>query len=217
MSKFITIRGLGRIDDLQAWLGQGLVDSVKHPSVMQPLIKQGFVDSISSGAGFGTKVREVEWRGTSSSGRPWQPLSESTRQKRIRRGYTPDDILVQSGQLKAAGLTPFIKWGKTTKRSSRSFTAPYNKSTGAISMNASNFNGRFHASISGKRVENQYGGKILFARKRWGTRDRLRRSALPRREFWYLDERSIRGSIPHMLDALSIQWRLTAPRGLRFT
>jgi hypothetical protein len=215
MANFFQVRGLKRIDLLSTWLTVGLQEAVNHPATMQPMV-HAFADSISAGFGGGVRRSEVEWGNANASGAEWQPLSRVTRVARKRRGYPADGpILQQSGQLKKAGLDPFVAWGKNWKRSSRSYTAPYNRFTGPVTMRATNFNGVFHAQISGKRVQNQYGGKIPRAQYRWGTRDRFRKSALPKREFWFLKQRSFDERAPDMLRALTTQWESTVPTGLR--
>jgi hypothetical protein len=169
---------------------------------MSPIIK-----------GFGEGVRgNFDHEGLSE--RRWQGLSAMTRGIRRKRGYPADrPVMTQSGQLDAVSATPFMKWGPRTKRSTRKVNAPYGK-VNPLAMSASLFQGRFTATVSGRRVENQYGRKMPYAKKRFGTRDRYRQSALPARPFFVIDHRYIEDGMPKMMDALMRKWRESAAKGM---
>ena len=195
---WITLRGMGQLDRMNAWLDNGLRATVAEPKVMAPFIRS-----------FG---RRSSWNFDSEIsplGRSWQPLSEFTQMVREERGYQPDrPILKESGQLYAAAVTPFLRWQDHTRGSTRSFTAPYGNFEPLL-MNATNQGGVFRAQISGSRVANQYGGRATGA-ARYGTRDRKRLPFIPARPFWGLTEAVIQEAMPSFGFVFLDMWRSKA-------
>jgi len=195
-SNGISIKGIKKLDSIIKWV-DAADEIIDRPKTFQPLIVVGFAGSI----GYRTTYKETGPLTSSEShhafeeGR-WQALAEITEEIREERGYRRSDsggsILVQSGQLMQSALIPFQKWGQSTRRSSRSFNAPYGNHHN-IKMTASLGNRIFRAQISGARVQNQYGGNIRLTGKATGrynerSASKGRAAHLPARPFWYFEQ-----------------------------
>lgn len=118
-------------------------------------------------------------------GRKWQNLSSTTMLVRSHRGYNPSEpILVQSGQLKAAVLAPFQLMARS------SGTAEGEGVKSAWSIRGKNLS----ITVSGAKVENQYGGMTGKSTKTFGgklSKKKYGTGFLPPRPFLHLNQRVV--------------------------
>lgn len=118
-------------------------------------------------------------------GRKWQNLSLTTMLARGNRGYNPSEpILVQSGHLRAAVLAPFQVMARSSGATSGDGV------NSAWSIKGKNL----RITVSGAKVENQYGGMTgkstktfdgKLSKKKYGT------GFLPPRPFLYLNQKTV--------------------------
>jgi len=207
--RLVTLQGIKQLDSLKRWIRDDLDACLEEPSVWKPVIR--------------AVGRQIEWNFDSEGdalGHTWQRLSAVTRDLRQSRGYPPSHpILEQSGQLRYAASSPFLKWQVHQRRSVRSLGAPYHRTgrgqlgqSGPLQMNAAISGKEFHAQISGTRVENQYGKALSGTRV--GTRGRNRKRILPARPFWILTQESVDEGASDMGQALLNAWGKKA-KGLK--
>lgn len=211
----ISIKGITQLDRIITFHTDGLEAALHSRRTMSPFI---------NAFGRDTNMRFSDE--VSPTGRSWQSLTGYTNEKREERGYPPTSpILEQSGQLRAAAATPFLKWGANTGKSTRSFNAPYGNHHN-IKMVASNSGGRFHAQISGPRVANQYGGSIkkakgfytsvhgTYAADRYGAYysrgSRGKGNMLPARPFWGITPAMINDGFKSFRWIFPDEWRKQA-------
>lgn len=118
-------------------------------------------------------------------GRKWQNLSATTRLARAHRGYNQTEpILVQSGHLRAAVLAPF----QIMARSSGAASGDGVNSAWSIRGKS------LSITVSGAKVENQYGGMTGKSTKTFGgklSKKKYGTGFLPPRPFFYLNQRTV--------------------------
>lgn len=191
---WITIKGLSSLDGLSRWVGD--IDEVFHqPKVIVPLVHA--IGMEVSGF-FNSEVTPL--------GRSWQPLSPMTQRTRSERGYSPArPILEQSGQLRNLAVDSFINY-KGGSGYRKSVTSPYGNHE-SLSISANYVGGIFSATISGSRVENQYGKRMDYGKFRVGSRDRDRWNHIPSRPFWGLNQRMFDWGVPQMMLVFMTEWQ----------
>lgn len=178
------------------WIGagQGVADS---PAVLTPAIRvvgQELLDN---------------YNGEVGPGSAWQKLTTATRSLREKRGYpAAKPVLNQSGGLKAASVEILAHWSLAAPRT-HSVAAAY-KNSGATSFNASQTSRRFEATVSGPKVENQYGSANT-------TGERYGAGYLPRRPFWYIPSGIEDEMARATLNAFELNWADTSLGIAKFT
>lgn len=135
--------------------------------------------------------------GASLTGRRWQGLSQMTREKRRGMGLNPDHpILQQRGSLRktaAGNLTGWIHG-----------SAGFTKRGVGVGMVASLTGSQFEATISGPKVENNFGSMGRPAEK---GDPRVGAGFLPARPFFYIDTRMNPIMANQMAESIMSQWQ----------
>ena len=145
-------------------------------------------------------------RGGNSFGSPrWQNLTEATRNRRNVRavlGQIPDanaPILTQSGGLRKVAAKPFFTWPGYQRNASAQDSSPaYGDESGPLEMTASISPKNMRATITGNRVQNQFGGALPDGRY------------LPARRFWWFNPQLVQTMSSMTAERIMEDWASTS-------